>query len=324
MKKMLIVLATFVTLIAAAMAAVASFDRGGTLVDQVLLVAISVIAVLGVHLIPALARRRVFAWVIWVGCLVGAIYGHVNFFSHSALRAGEVRAAQSAQTLGAERQIEVIRDALADIHARPLAVVTAQLAQENNLRVRSALRTEVNEGKRAETLRDDLARLEASRTTALVSTSSDPVTGAISSLTGWSSDKVMVGVGMFYALLVELLGAFLWYEVISGSGTVKVTVTEDVTIESHISNEGLSKPVTNLMTGESHAKSNVTDPVTQALTQESHKDEIEPDVLTLINAIKSGSCRGTVSGIREFLSCSQTRARELRSALVEANILISA
>src|SRR5512135_2043311 len=120
MKKMLIVLASFVTLIAAAMAADASFDRGGTLMDKVLLVSISVIAVLGVHLIPALARRRIVAWVIWVGCLVGAIYGHLTFFSHSALRAGEIRAAQSAQTLGTERQIQVIRDALAEIHARPL------------------------------------------------------------------------------------------------------------------------------------------------------------------------------------------------------------
>lgn len=356
MKKALTFLAVFVTFVGCAMAADAAFDRGGTPMDKVLLVSISVIAVLGVHLMPALARNRAVAWFIWSGCLLGAIYGHVTFFMHSTLRAGEVRATQSMQTVGAERQIAATKEALSEITARPITEVTAQLSTETNSRVRSALRTEVAEGKRAELLRDELVRLEATRTSAVQSVSADPVTGAISSFTGWSAEKVMVGVGMFYALLVELVGAFLWVEALRQESS-KTTVTASATQPSNVtkvatqaSNEGateahpaparvaeneagtqpgtrpatlvidpLDQEVSNVVElGVTRASNAVTDAATRSgnVVTLGTQNTTESDVAKIIQAVEDETCKGTVSCIQDLLNCSIKRATELQEAAV--------
>jgi hypothetical protein len=55
-----------------------------------------------VHLLPALSQRPV-AWVLWIGCLLCAIYGHLVFFTYASLRAGDVRAQYSVRVIGAGR-----------------------------------------------------------------------------------------------------------------------------------------------------------------------------------------------------------------------------
>jgi hypothetical protein len=109
-------LAAFMTLTAMGMAAVAAWDRGGTAVDRSLLVSMAVTICAGTHLLPALSRRRV-AWLIWSACLLGTIYGHLTFFSHTALRAGTVRAQQAAPVTDITRQIDATQAALAGISA---------------------------------------------------------------------------------------------------------------------------------------------------------------------------------------------------------------
>jgi hypothetical protein len=320
---MLVVLATFVTFIACAMAADAAFDRGGTVIDRVLLVAISIIAVIGVHLIPARAGRSPVAWMIWIGCLAAAIYGHMTFFSHSSLRAGEVRVAESAQMAGTERQIQVIRDSLAVIQARPIAVVTDQLAGENNQRVRSALRTEIAQGKRAEALRDELARLEASRTTTIETESVDPVPSTIASLTGWSSQKVMVAVGMFYALLVELIGAWIWGQALSKKETAEHAsehVPEQVSNNRNIINQDVSKSVAEV--SEQQIPSNRNVPTSNRNVPE---HVIDPELEVLMKMVREGKFKPTVRNIREHLECSTERAMELRNAVAaRSELLLSA
>jgi hypothetical protein len=208
---MIKLLAIFVTMTAGAMASVAAWDRGGTLLDKVLLVSMSAAIVLAVHLLPALSRRPS-TWAIWAGCLLCAIYGHLTFLTHASLRAGDVRSQQSTLTVGTERQIESAREALAEIKARPVATVAAQLAQESDRRVRAALRTEIAEGKRAQELRDDLARFEAVSTGAQVNGAADPVTARLATVMGWTESGVAVAIGLTFSLLLELIGALLWFE----------------------------------------------------------------------------------------------------------------
>lgn len=275
-------IALFVTLTAAAMASVAAWDRGGTGIDKGLLVAMSVVIVLAVHLIPALSRRPV-AWAVWAGCLLCAIYGHLTFLTHATLRAGEARAQQSALTVGTERQIQSRREALAEIQARPVATVAAQLAQESDRRVRAALRAEIAEGKRAEAIRDDLARLEAVSTGAQVSGSSDPVTANLSTVTGWSESGVSVAIGLAFSFLMEVFGAFMWVKALrTPAPETKHEEIEPVTV----------------------AQEAVTTSATDQITQ-------------VIEAIRTGKCKPKVEDIRLFLACSQGRAMAIRREIVE-------
>ena len=296
--------AAAVTLTAAGMAAAAAWERGGTLLDRVLLVSMSAIIVLAVHLLPALSHRWI-AWPVWMGCLLCAMYGHLTFLIHAGLHAEENRAQHSALTVGTERQIEVTRESLARINARPVATVAAELAVTRYSRQRTALRAEIAEGRRAEALDDELVKLSGISTVARVTRENDPVTVRLAEVTGYSDGTLAVVIGMTFSVLIELVGALLWYEALrhtdrgeSQSWSIK---TADVT-------ESVTSPV-EAVTGLIKTE----DPViagTFAVTT-----ELSGQVAPVINAIKIGQCRPTVAGIRKYLGCSQARASELRREL---------
>jgi hypothetical protein len=280
------------------MTAVAAWDRGGTMVDRTILVAMSVVIVLAVHLLPALSRRPA-SWLVWMGCLLCAIYGHLTFFTHASLRAGDKLAQQSSLAVSTDRQIEAARDALAAIKARPVATVAAELATSTVRRERAALREELAEGKRAETIRENLVLLSGVSTTALVSGAADPVTARLSIATGWSESAVAVAVGMTFSILLELIGALVWYEALRPSTVTQIEIpheTADVT------------PVTNHVTNLKN--SNVVNHVTQPETYSNSND-----VTILKRAIQLGKCKGTVRDIQKFFGCAQNRAQELRKEL---------
>jgi hypothetical protein len=266
-------IAIFVTSTAVTMTAIAAWDRGGTFADKAVLVAMSVVIVVAVHLLPAMSRRPV-TWLVWAGCLLGAIYGHLTFFTNSAQRAADNRAQQSALAVGTQRQIDTAKDALSRITARPVTAVTAELAQTEDRRERSALRAEIAEGKRAQMLLDDLTRLQAVSTTAQIPVT-DPVTARLAAVTGWNEAQVAVAIGLTFSILLELIGALLWYE----------AMRRDTVIA----------PLSNGTTC-------VTQPVTDIVTM-------------LRVAVTAGECQKTVRGIREFLGCSQAQAMELRREL---------
>jgi hypothetical protein len=267
-------IAIFVTSTAVTMTAIAAWDRGGTFADKAVLVAMSVVIVVAVHLLPAMSRRPV-TWLVWMGCLVGAIYGHLTFFTNSAMRAADNRAQQSALAVGTDHQIELAKDALSRITARPIAIVTAELALSEDRRERSALRTEIAEGRRAQVLLDDLARLSAVVTVANIPVT-DPVTSRLAAVTGWNETQVAVTIGLTFSILLELIGALLWYEAMRRETTVIAPLSNGTTC--------------------------VTPPVT--------------DIVTMLRAaVTAGECQKSVRGIRGFLGCSQVRAMELRKEI---------
>lgn len=281
------ILAIFVTTIAAAMTAMAAWDRGGTTMDRLLLVSMAVVIVLAVHLLPALSRRPA-AWMIWAGCLLCAIYGHLTFLTHATLRAGDIRAQQSTLAVATERQIGMLQASLTQIKARPVTMVAAELSTSKSWRERAALNVEIAQGKRAEKLQDELGRLLQVYTTTQVTASADPVTARLAAVTGVSESAITVVIGLTFSVLLELVGALLWFEALRRpQANVYRATVEEVTARV--------TPVTA-----------VTQPVTQSITDE---------IATVTEAIKGGMCKGTVTGIREFLGCSQSRAMELRRVI---------
>jgi hypothetical protein len=297
--------AVFVTLTAACMAAVAAWERGGTPLDRVLLVSMSAIIVLAVHLLPALSSR----WIVrpvWLGCLLCAMYGHLTFLIHASVHAEENRAQHSALTVGTERQIEVIRESLGRINARPVATVAAELAVTRVSRQRTALRAEIAEGRRAEALDDELVKLSGISTGARSTRETDPVTVSLAEVTRYSDGAVAIVIGMTFSVLIELVGALLWYEVLRhpdrDEGQTWNANTADVTDDVTHPDEAV--------TGSIKTEAPVT-AATSAVTT-----ELSGQVASVINAIKIGECRPTVAGIRRYLGCSQARASELRRKLV--------
>lgn len=255
------VLALFITLTSMAMAGVASWDRGGSLPDRVLLVSLSLAIIAAVHFLPAVSKRPV-SWFLWVGCVLCAIYGHMVFFANASLRAGDVRVAHSRDMAGVERQITETKAALAAINARPISVVASDLATETKWRERQALRMELAEAKRAQQLRDTLLQLENNAVTTEKSAAIDPVTAQLSSVLGESAASIMLIIGLCFSFLLEMVGALIWYEVLHAE-TRKVTRVTTVT-------RGVTAGVTGVtddVTGGVTAVTGVTE-VTERVTSE--------------------------------------------------------
>lgn len=205
------VLAAATTVTAMAMAGVAAWDRGGTVLDRVLLVAMTACICALTHFLPALSRRPA-AWLFWLVCLLGTIYGHLTFFTHAGLRAAEVRVQKSVGVVGAELQIEATREALAGIKARPVATVAREIAWTKNARRQEALREELAEAKRAARLRDGIVDATAGVSAVSMESRRDPVLVRLASVTGSSEASIALMVGIGFAILIELAGAFLWFE----------------------------------------------------------------------------------------------------------------
>jgi hypothetical protein len=218
-KLITLALAMIVSATALMMAAAAAWQRGGTMMERELLLALSVSICLGTHLIPAVAKNKL-AWLLWIGCLSCAIYSHLTFFTYANSHAGDVRAQRSSQVMGLRQQIEVHRMALDEIKSRPITVVALELANSTDYRLRRALRLELGESRRAAILRDDLVHLTSTVATAEKTDSVDPVTALLASVTGSSDSRVDFAIWIGTAFLLELLGALLWVEVLFGSSNV--------------------------------------------------------------------------------------------------------
>ncbi len=206
-----LILASIATLSAVAMTAVAAWERGGTDIDKALLVCMAVTVCIGAHLLPALSRRPL-SWLLWAACLLATVYGHLTFFTHAGLRAGEGRAQIAIQAADANRQIEATREALAGIKARPAATVAADLSRARTERRIEALQEELAEARRAARLQDELVAATAAVTSARAAVRGDPVEARLAVVTGSSAASIGLAVGLGFAILIELTGAFLWCE----------------------------------------------------------------------------------------------------------------
>lgn len=205
------ILACIITTTAFGMSAVSAWDRGGTGIDRALLVALSIAICAGTHFLPALSKRKV-AWLLWVGCLAGTVYGHVTFLTNASLRAGAARAQSSVEVVGVRKQQDAVRDALSMMTTRSVTTVADELSRTRQWRRRQALSSELAEAKRAAELRDDLVRLSATATVTEVTASKNPVTVLVAKVTGSNPASIELVIWFCLSILLELVGALLWWE----------------------------------------------------------------------------------------------------------------
>lgn len=206
-------LAILVTATSLAMAVAAALERGGTFLERSLLVALSVSICLSVHLLPSISRSKL-AWAMWVGCFLCALYSHTYFLTSSSRHAGEVRAQGSAQMAAVKMQIDSVSSALSQIKSRPVTEVSLDIANTYQPRMRRALKAELSESQRASFLRDELVRLNGLFTAAQQTDSVDPVAALLITVTGGNESTINFAIWVTFSVLLELLGALLWVEVI--------------------------------------------------------------------------------------------------------------
>ena len=206
------------TLVCVGMAAVAASERTANGLHQALMVGLAVVLVLGLHLLPALARRNLAAWLLWVGCVAVTVYNHGHFFAAATAETGAARAA-AVTTTGEAAALSAQLDA---IKARPTAAVAADLARAKSAAARctakctsiaarvEALGIELAEAQRAAVLRDKLAQAAADHDQAREVAALDPVDREIARATGLPASSVSMLMAVLQSLLAELLGAVLW------------------------------------------------------------------------------------------------------------------
>lgn len=211
-KTLALVFAISVSLVVLVMSGVAAVERGGTIVDQLLMVAISVAVCAGSQFILAISRHYL-SWLLWFFCIMGSLYSHITFLSYASHRAGNVHSQSDIQVIRVEREIEVTREALSEIKARPATIVAADLAIAKSWKNRTALEVELAEARRVSRLQERLITLTNTVAVTGDAAATNLVTAAVARVTGSNPESIDLVIGLCYSMLIELLGSFLWFMV---------------------------------------------------------------------------------------------------------------
>jgi hypothetical protein len=296
-----------ITITSVLMAAVAAQDRGGSTIDQILLVSLSISVTLLVQFLLSLTRNKL-ALIVWVLCLAAALFNHLSFFVHSVERAETIKSIKAEDSIEVQALSERIADVSREyslIDTRTETDITKRLVAATGWKGRSALNVELTEARRKILLSNQLAALKLELAKLRERAGSDAVTSEISRIVGVSPATANVSIGLLFALLVELSGAILWYEYLHG---IKVMTNNVIESEDKVLANGKAhKPIvvnTPIISSQKEDLSENTK-VAQTLTS---KDK---DVNAILLAINDGRCRPTAASIRELLSCRTSRAAEL-------------
>ncbi|MBB3256905.1 hypothetical protein [Paraburkholderia sp. WP4_3_2] len=308
-------LAVAATVTAACLSIMAGLQRGGFLAERVLWIAVGVVLVVAAHLLPALVRAhgrgvRAVGTALWAACFVATCIGHGVFFILAQKHAGELRAAAVPAVMAKGRGMaEIARDRadavtrLARTNARRCVAPSPNLMADRTAAAArlDALDVERDEARRAEAAQD---RAAAERAAALA----DPVTGALTAF-GVTAPRAELVTGLAFAGVLEAVACFAWLLALRPK-----VVTESPVMPAQ---QGSNASVTAAVMPESHAAPVLT--VTPADAPASMLSlsvvEQQDDVTRVRAAVAADELRATVTEIRKFLGCSQSRAAAVRKQL---------
>ncbi|MGA3845154.1 hypothetical protein ACI2S9_16610 [Ralstonia nicotianae] len=306
---------------AVCLSVLAGWQRGGSLAERLMWVAVGVVLVVSAHLLPALVRDspyrvRAVACVLWLACMATACFGHATFFLLAQRHAGELRATAIPVTEAApaDRSLTAVMAERANVTAR-LAAANAQRCTGNctTLEARRVTLTAKLDALDAEAgdIRRRLvadARAEERRDSLVA----DPITARLAALLGTTATRVDLLSGLAFAAVLEGVACLLWAVTLHSRPPVPsvpatvaaVTVNHPPVMASHAPESGSHEAEE-----ESHA------PVSEPVTPLPVGEPPDPAVTQLAQAVVAGQVRPTVSGIRRFLGVSQARAAALRRQL---------
>lgn len=298
----------------------AGWQRGGSLAERLVWVAIGVVLVACAHLLPALVRDspyrvRAVAGVLWLACMVAACYGHATFFVLAQRHAGELRAAVTPLTEAAPagRSLTAVMADRAAVTGL-LATANAQRCSSNCAtpearRVTLTAKLDALDAEAGEIRRQQLAQDRTEeRHDSLIA---DPVTARLAALLGTTATRVDLLSGLAFAAVLEGVACLLWTVTLRSRPSISavpatvaaVTVNHPPVKASHAES------------GSHEAEAGSHVPVSEPVTPLPTGDSPDPDAIRLAQAVAAGEVRPTVADIRRFLGCAQSRAAALRRQL---------
>ncbi|WP_186024208.1 hypothetical protein [Burkholderia gladioli] len=269
-RRWVLALATLATVTALSLSILAGWQRGGTLPERLIWIAIGTVLVTSAHLLLALIRDapisvRIIGSVLWGACLVTACYGHAVFFAFAQQHAGE----QRATTVQATSAPSPSRSLTAVMAER--AAVTAQLAAAN---ARYCVGNCVTLGGRRVTLiaridalnaeADEVRRQQAAadrvtaRQDALLA---DPVASRLAALLGTTTARIDLLTGLVFAAVLEGVACLLWTVALRFPLPKPLPVVTGVTPAVTVT-PGVTQPIVTPVT----EAPNVTEPVVTIVT----------------------------------------------------------
>lgn len=289
----------------------AGWQRGGSLAERLVWVAMGVVLVASAHLLPAMVREalyrvRAVAGALWLASMLVACYGHATFFLLAQRHAGELRADSVPVTLEpAGRSLTAVMAERATVTGQLTAAQSQRCSRDcprlEARRVTLAAKLEALEAEASDIRRSQSAddRTQERRD----ALAADPVTARVAALLGTTMARVDLLSGLVFAAVLEGVACLLWIVTLRSRRPVPAVlpVTTSV-VASHAqepdSDAPAVEPVTPLPTGASR----------------------DPDVTQLAQAVAAGRVRSTVADIRRYLGCSQARAVALRRQLAELDL----
>ncbi|MEI7291213.1 hypothetical protein WCQ02_03550 [Paraburkholderia tropica] len=317
-------LAVAATVTAACLSIMAGWQRGGFLAERVLWIAVGVVLVVAAHLLPALVRAhgwrvRAVGALLWIGCIAATCYGHAVFFLMAQKHAGELRAAAvPAVTAKGRGMAEIARDRadavtrLARTNARRCVEPCMSLRAERTAAAAGveALDIEQREAQRAEAAQD---RAAAERAAALT----DPVTGALTAF-GVTAPRAELVTGLAFAGVLEAVACFAWLLALRPADVTRAVTESPVTPVQQGSNAAVATS-SNARPADSGQYPPLRNPGPPAAEQAPLLSlpvvDQQDDVTRVKAAVARDELRATVTEIRKFLGCSQSRAAAVRKQL---------
>ncbi|WP_423378125.1 hypothetical protein [Burkholderia sp. LMG 32019] len=351
------VLAIGATTTALCLSVLAGWQRGGSLPERLVWVAIGLVLVTSAHLLPALLRdapiaTRCIGSALWGTCLVTACFGHVQFFVMAQQHAGEQRAlaVQTIPVSPSARSLTVVMTERANVTAQ-LASANARYCVGNcpTLEARrmtlgarlDALNAEADEVRRQQAAAD---RVTTQRDALLL----DPVTSRLAALLCTTASRIDLLTGLSFAAVLESVACLLWTVALLTPLPKPLPVVTDVTPSAVTVTPAVTEPVVTPVTDMAGMTQPVVMPVTAShdngtvsrnfaapspdSTTDSHAPRDDPitplpttapiddDLSQLVRDVTAGLVRPTVADIRRHLGCSQARAAELRRQFAELNV----
>jgi hypothetical protein len=322
--RLALVLAAGATATALSLSVLAGWQRGGSMPERVVWVAIGVVLVVGAHLLPALVRDapwrvRATGCLLWVTCLATTCYGHTVFFVLAQEHAGERRASTAIAATSAQtgRSLTVVMSERATV-TRQLAFAQAQRCVRDCGLLDARRTTLAAKLDALDAERDDIRRRQSQddRSTAQRDAlRADPVASRLAALLGTTTARVDLLSGLAFAAVLEGVACLLWTVALRSSHSTEAVMDGTRMTQPAVAAVTALKSVDASSTVGSEAVTCSYERPEDPVPPLSVTDAADDDVSKLTREIAAGRVRATVVDIRRHLGCSQARAVALRRQL---------
>ncbi|WP_144157627.1 hypothetical protein [Paraburkholderia sp. BCC1885] len=309
-------------------AALSGLERGATFAERLACTALPVVAVAGLHLLPALSRGQSFSvrGLVVVLCTAGlavTLSSQISFFQLAQQHAGARRAESVPDAVHVPLADMTVRSltgiaqdqasarktlALIDNHRCSGNCTSEHLRRATLTATLDALAIESDEAKRREAAEDRQAAQVDRTQQQRDAMRDDPVMVQLADLTGLSKTSVSLLLDLVYAGVLDGIGVLGWYLVMPvrrlGGDAVNAAVVA--------SSSGLERE---------HVNADEAADADSRITRCSSPIGIDTQLMLLRRDVSEGKVQATVAGIRNHLGCAQATAAQLRRELLALRVV---